>query len=371
VSWVGVRGVFTVAFVLLVAASLVAGVAGGLLRAGVPLGYAAESAWLARAAALHAAVMIGGFFGTVIGVERAVALKHPAAILAPLASGFAGVLLLAGNAYAGAWVLALASAVFVVLNAVVVRRQRAAHTVLLLVAACAWLVGNLRFALGFAADPTYAWWFAFLVITIAAERLDMTRLLPRRPAAQAWLFASIALLLAGAAAADSLPTTGSGAYGLALVTLAFWLARFDIARRTVRAEGLSRYMAICLLSGYAWIAVAGFAWVAGAFGLATRDVALHALGLGFVISMVMGHAPVILPAVTRINVSFSAALYVPLALLHASLAVRLGAGFDEPSLRALGAALNAAAIVLFAATMIGCAVRGRAHGRTSRSSPTA
>ncbi|HEU0203185.1 MAG TPA: hypothetical protein VFR86_22475 [Burkholderiaceae bacterium] len=360
-----VRRVLTAGFVLLVAVSLVSGVAGGLLRAGVPLGFAAETAWLPQAAALHAALMIGSFFGTVIGIERAVALKHAAAFLAPLASGTGGALLLAGQVFAGAWIIVLASVVFVAANALVVRRQRAVHTVLLLFAACAWLVGNVQFALGRTAEPTYAWWFAFLVMTIAAERLEMTRLLPRRPGAQAFLFALIALLLAGAGAAASFPAIGSAMYGLALAALAFWLARFDIARRTLRAEGLSRYMAVCLLSGYAWLALAGCAWSAGALGFATRDMALHALGLGFIFSMVMGHAPVILPAVARIKVSFSSALYVPLALLHVSLALRLAAGFDDPALRAFGAALNAAAIVLFAATMVGCALRGRAQTRTA------
>lgn len=36
-------------------------------------------------------------------------------------------------------------------------------------------------------------------------------------------------------------------------------------------------------------------------------MALHALGLGFVFSMVMRHAPVILPAVARLRLSFGVA----------------------------------------------------------------
>ena len=129
------------------------------------------------------------------------------------------------------------------------------------------------------------------------------------------------------------------------------------------AQGLSRYMAVCLLSGYAWLAVAGAAWAATALGLPWRDAALHALGLGFIFSMIMGHAPVILPAIARVKLQFGFFFYVPLAALHLSLALRLAWGALDPSQRAAGASYNAVAIALFAATVVGAAVAWRLqHG---------
>ena len=120
-------------------------------------------------------------------------------------------------------------------------------------------------------------------------------------------------------------------------------------------------MAICLLGGYFWLALAGVAWVATALGLPARDVALHALGLGFTVSMMMGHAPVILPAVARVKLHFSGFFYVPLAALHLSLLVRLGPGLADPRLRATGAVFNALAIALFAATALAAALAWRIH----------
>ena len=118
--------------------------------------------------------------------------------------------------------------------------------------------------------------------------------------------------------------------------------------------------------GYAWLAVAGAAWIATALGLPLRDVALHALGLGFIFSMMMGHAPVILPAVARVKLQFGGFFYVPLAALHASLAVRLLWGAADFAARA-GATFNAAAIALFAATVVGAAVAWRIkHTRRAR-----
>lgn len=340
----------------LVATALLAGLAGGLLRAGLPL---ADAAWLGRAGLGHAALMINGFLGTVIGIERAVALKRPAAYLAPLASGLSGLCLLFGETQAAAALAVLAALCFSAVNALLLRRQRAAHTGLLLLGALAWLSGNLLQLLRPESSAALPWWFAFLLLTIAAERLEMTRLMRRRRGAELSLGLILATLLLGAAGSPVL-------YGLSLSLLAGWLLRFDIARRTVFTHGLSRYMAVCLLGGYAWLALAGLAWAATTLGLhAARDTALHALGLGFVVSMMMGHAPVILPAIARVKLQFGALFYLSLAFLHLSLLLRLVGGALHPPLRAWGAGLNAAALALFVLTMLAAALAWRrTHGAT-------
>jgi hypothetical protein len=128
--------------------------------------------------------------------------------------------------------------------------------------------------------------------------------------------------------------------GVVLVLLALWLFAYDLARVTVRQSGLPRYIAVCLLSGYAWLAFGG-ALLAAAVAY---DAALHAIFVGFVFSMVFGHAPVILPAVLRVKLPYHPVLYLPLALLHASLLVR---AFVSTGAGAWG---NAAAIALFVLT---------------------
>jgi hypothetical protein len=60
--------------------------------------------------------------------------------------------------------------------------------------------------------------------------------------------------------------------------------------------------------------------------------------------------------VARVKLRFGWYFYLPLAALHLSLVARLGWGlFDFPA-RSLGATFNAAAIVLFAATVAGAAI---------------
>lgn len=320
----GLHGLVKPPIAASVAFSLLCGIAGGLTRAGTVAG---DAAWLGNAAVFHAAVMMAGFFGTVIGIERAVASKRGIAFLAPVASSAGTIALIMGAQAVATALLLTASLVFVSVNVVLAMHERAAHTVLLAAAAGSLLIGNAVFASG--AGSPIAWWFGFLVVTIAAERLEMTRLMPPRLAAKAMLMAVMIALASGAAFSPAL-------FGAALLALALWLATFDIARRTIRAAGLPRYMAVCLLTGYAWLAIGGIGWMTG-----WRDAALHAVGLGFVMSMVMAHAPVILPAVAGIAVRFTPAFYLPLAVLHASLGWRLGGNL------AAGALANALGIGLF------------------------
>lgn len=337
---------------------LVLGVVGGLQRAGA-LPWAAATTPSALA---HGALMIGGWLGSVIALERAVALKTAWARLAPALAAGGGLTLAAGLTGAAGALLTAGSVAFVVAHGQLWRRQRALPNAVLGLAALCGLFGNgLWWAradgTGAAADAVVAAWFAFLMLTVAAERLEMTRLLRRPPSAQVQFLVVAALLCAAVVAGALHPAAGRAAFGAAALLLAAWLARHDIARITIRQRGLPRYMAVALWCGYAWLAVGGLAWLALAFGSAQRDAALHAIGLGFVLSMVMAHAPVILPAVTGLRLVFGPAFYAPLALLQLSLALRLGVD------RTLGAQLNAAALVLLAATLLLAVARARRRSR--------
>jgi hypothetical protein len=327
-----------IAVAIAVVALMLAGLGGGLQRAG-----SAELAVLpSTAAALHAWLMISAFFGTVIGIERAVALKWWPAWVAPLASALGGWCLLAAQVQVGGWALLLGSVLFAAGSARVVLQQAVAHHVLLLVAALCWVAANLRFALGMMDDATLAMGLAYLVLTIAAERLEMTRLMQRKPLALAAFAGFVSLLLLalallwgsadGSSHARALATT---AYGAALSLLALCRLAGHAGPRAPHhppAQGLhALHGRVRCWAGYAWLAVWA-AWPGSGMALRQpgwRDAALHALGLGFVISMVMAHAPVILPAVARVKLRLQRRCsMLPLALLHASLAVAF-AGRDR------------------------------------------
>ncbi|MGZ5651802.1 MAG: hypothetical protein ACXWG8_15865 [Usitatibacter sp.] len=334
------------ALLALAVVSLIAGVAGGLARLGIALP-------VPTAVASHGALMISGFLGTVIGLERAVALGIPLAFGAPIASGLGSVLLLLGITAAGQALWLAAPLLLLGASLAIVARQAALHTVVLAFGAAAWAIGNVLHWAGASADVAASWWFAFLVLTIAAERLEMARLMKPRPLARPLFLAAMTALVAGAAASSLDPAAGARAFGLALVALAAWLFTFDIARRTAMTGGFSRYAAIALLGGYGWLAVAGLAWAVMPYkGLVLRDAAIHALGLGFVFSMILAHAPLVVLVVARMRMHFVPFFYVPLAMPHLSLLLRLAAGAADAGLRQWGGMLNAATLLVFAATMI-------------------
>ena len=273
--------------------------------------------------------MVSGFLGTLIALERAVALGRAWAYAAPLCTGLGALVVVAGLLRQGLGLMTAGAAVLVAASALVLARHRSLETAALFAGALAWLAGHLAMFAGLAPVP---WWFAFFALTIGGERLELSRYLKRGPAARS----SFLVLVAALCVAPLAPRL----LGVTLVALSVWLFAFDLARVTVRRKALARYTAVCLLAGYFWLAAGG---VLVALGLA-YDAALHAIFVGFVLSMVFGHAPVILPAVLRKRLPYSPFLYLPLALLHASLAVRILVS------TALGAWGNAAAIVLFIAT---------------------
>lgn len=138
--------------------------------------------------------------------------------------------------------------------------------------------------------------------------------------------------------------------GVALIAVAAWLLRFDLGWRTIRNPGLPRFMAVCLISGFFWLLIAGAiigsTWPQSA-GFA-YDASLHAFFLGSVFSMIFGHAPVIFPSVLGIQMQFRSFSHLPLIVLHATLVMRfLGDTNIWPQARMWGAAGNGVAIGLF------------------------
>ena len=130
-------------------------------------------------------------------------------------------------------------------------------------------------------------------------------------------------------------------------------------------SGLTGYIALCLLSGYAWLAAAGLLGLLGGFqpGHLWRDATLHAVTLGFVFAMIFGHAPIIFPAVLRVKIPWHPLAFLPLALLHASLAWRVVGGLGERYGQvSAGGMANAIALLVFILVMLSSVLRGQRGG---------
>ena len=328
--------------------SLVGGVLAGLARMGLSVPQPHLDL-----AMLHGPLMVSGFFGTVIALERAAALGARWIFAGPLAAGLSGVLLVAGAPpVAAALSMGVASAVLLAASVWVWTRQKAGFTATMAGGAACWLVGNLLWLAGAPMPAAVLWWTLFLVLTIAGERLELSRFRPPTSWAGPAFAAVVGVLVLGAAVAVAAPDAGFRLAGVGMLALAAWLTRFDVAQRTIRGSGLPRYVAACLLSGYAWLAVGGLIAAAGpgVTGGVLYDAVLHSVFLGFVFAMVFGHAPIILPAVLRLAVPYAPRLYVPLVALHLGVALRTaGVLADDLAVRQWGGVANAASLALFIA----------------------
>ena len=338
--------------------TLVLGTLGGLVR----LGWAVPAP--ATAVGAHGPLMAVGFFGTVIALERAVALRSGPSRIAPVLIGAGAIGLLAGVS-AAAWLMVAGGLCMAAGMAAATWEHRSPELAAGTAGALSMTAGVLLWALGLPASVVAWLWAAFLVVTVAGERLELAALLEKRPSSGRELGACSALLLGGAALAAAAPSLGQPVVGAGLLAIGGWLLLRDPGWRGLARPGAPRIAGLAMLAGQGWLVVAGLLLVTQAplAGGPAYDAALHAVFLGFAVSMVFAHAPTIVPALTGVAVRSHRGLYLPLALLHAGLiwrALPAATGFGD---RAVGGLLTALALALYPLLLAPTAL---VRARTSR-----
>jgi len=269
----------------------------------------------------------------------------------------------------GQVLLAAAGVGLVGLYVAAARRQASLHLTVMAAGAVAWVVAIGLWLAGRDVALLVPWLAGFLVLTIAGERLELARVIRVTGTARVTFTATVAVFTAGLVISVPDVTVGVRVAGAGLLALAGWLAVHDVARRTIRQPGLTRYMAVCLLAGYGWLATAGVLWLR--FGTLSDgpafDAQLHALFLGFVIGMVFAHTPVIVPAVFRAAVPYRHRFYGPVLLLHTSLLLRLVGGDLAGNHLAwqVGGVLNEVALLCFIGVTSAAVVQGRRQRPTT------
>ena len=189
----------------------------------------------------------------------------------------------------------------------VVRQLQAMFTVVLALAVSCWVIGNLAWLASGVLLPALPWWLAFLVLTIAAERLELTRLLPTPQHAKKLFPLCVAVILAGAT-----------------------LSLFDTLGLQVFAAGLLR-----------------------------GELALPMLLTA--ISLAVAAIPEALP---RVKIPYHPVFYLPLLALHLSLLYRLaGAWQDGFQFRREAGLENALVLLLFIVVMLASVWRGKRQAR--------
>lgn len=373
--------------ILLLGAGL--GLLAGLTAALLCLGLfpSADSPVALTLAQAHGILMTYGFVGTAVGLERAVAVQSSGtmrarlAYIVPVSSGIAVLLTLLAAAGmqqpdgvpvrllpGAAWALSMAAlaCIYVLLY----RRGPAPAILIQLLGSVVGLAGILLWTRGFEIAAIFPWWAAFLILTIVGERVELARIAFLRPGLERRILAESLVLLLALVIALYRPAIGYPIMGIALGTLILDVAWHDIARRTIHAGGVTRLMAACMLSGYAWLAIPVATWilVGPVYSGYPYDAVVHAITIGFILSMIMAHAPVIVPAIVRREVPYHPAMWAVWALIQLSLVIRLVAGArGAESPWQFGGALGVAAALSFIAVTASLVGRGSGTGSDQKS----
>jgi hypothetical protein len=295
--------------------------------------------------------MVLGFLGTLISLERAAALGRRWMYAAPFLTAAGAVWALAGGPVVVAQALMLAGGcVLLAIYFVLLQVDPQTHVLITGVGALMWPVGAAWWLSGEAFPHVLPWFAGFVALTVAGERLELSRIMRRSQIQMLIFYVGAAAVFVGALLASK--DIGWRIAGTGMALIGIWLLFGDIARRRIAAQGIPRYMALTLLAGYVWLVVSGYLWFAyqASPPLGGYDAMLHTLFIGFTFSMIFAHAPIIVPALLGTTVRYHPALFVGPALLSASLVIRIAGDLSENlAMSKWGALLNAAAFIVFAA----------------------
>ena len=343
--------------------SLLAGLDGALLLLGVwsPVMSTRLSKW-------HGPLMVLGFVGTVICLERAVALGHRLAYLVPAMSGFGVIVLLAplpfDSARAGLALLTLAQLGLLTIYVPLWRRSHDDAVVIQGAGAFCAAGAAALLTTGAHVSQIVGWLACYMILTICGERLELSRLtMARNRALSALCLAVVAALLVSVVS----PAIGWRVLGVVLIGLAVWLCRHDVARGGLRRGGQAAYIGTLLMIGYLWLATAGIVCTIQRPPTSRNgyDAVVHSLFLGFTMGMILGHAPIILPAVLQVRLEWTTWFWLPAFLLEASLLVRIGIGdgLDRSDAVQAGGTVNVLSLLTLVA-VIATHIQPRTRART-------
>lgn len=325
---------------LLILAALISGILTGWLRLGVELPLL--SVYLD-----HGAMMTGSFLGTVILIERIITQKKAWLYAFPLINASSIIFYYLDLRNVAFYCLIVgAIGLFYIYLRINNKHSDLPHLLMWIGAAC-WAIGNIHLLMFQLYAHSILWWMAFLLLTIVGERLELSRFLPLSATKKKLLVALLVLFLIS----SILPFHFGGELltGISLILMAFWLLLYDMARKSIKKPGIHQFTAFTLICGFFWLAVSGVFYLINHTGVISYDALIHSFFLGFIISMIFAHAPIILPSVLGLTFKpFHRILYVWVALFQLSLVMRITGGLFTISVWKLyGGIANGVAIILF------------------------
>lgn len=339
------KPIYLFPFVLI---ALVTGMVGGWIR----IGYTEIA--ISGSAANHGILMVGGFLGTLISLERAMVMRHKVWLVVPLISGLSiPVLLLLGWPTFGMAMMLSASLGLMGIMYLQSLRHPALYQYVMSVGALSWMLGNFSLLYTGFVPGAVPWWIGFVLFTIVGERLELSKFLPTPVIAKkalVWLLAAFFIGL-------WLPfhDYGNWLMGAAIIFMSFWLLHFDIAKVAAQKSKQFKYIGIGLRVGYFWLTLHGIILTFMTAHSFHYDLYIHTFFLGFTFSMIWAHAPIILPMILNIKINlYHPILWIGWSIFQLSLLGRiLSSVFGIYEWRTLFGVINGYSILAQFALMAG------------------
>ena len=324
----------------LIAVSLLIGIWTGWIRIGWNFPFTQNSGD-------HGALMVGGFIGTLICLERTSNLKNKIALLIPFINALSVIFFLIKMPNIAFWFLLTGSVGLTLIYLKLYFEFSEIYILLMTAGAFCYLIGNTLLIKTNFYPQAAMWWIAFLYFTILGERLELSRYLQIKTIHKTILIILLAVYIAGIL----IPFHSSGGYvtAVSLIGSALWLFKYDMAKKSLQRDGQHFYSGVVLLTGYFWLIITGLFMAYGSYSGLLYDAVIHSFFLGFVFSMIFAHAPIILPGVLKLQISiFNRSLYFWFVLLQVSLVIRiLGSVLPSTDLKMIGGITNGMAILGF------------------------
>jgi hypothetical protein len=338
-------------FILLAVFSLIIGLLAGLQRMGwgFPVNITSTH---------HGGIMVGGFVGTLITLEKIIPLRKKFLFAVPLLSG-ASVIAFFFDFRLSVALLLAASGGFCMVTIIYWLKEHSLVYSMMVAGALCWFIGNVTFGAGGFYPAAVPWWMGFVLLVICSERLDLMKFLPVTPK-QKLLFAA----MSSAFVIGSLLTFhGVGKYfaAVSLAGLALWLMRHDVVGINLKKQDLKKYVGVALLAGYCALLLSGVFVVLISDKPLGYDILVHTFFIGFVFSMIFAHGPIILPGVLGISVRpYHPVFYLWLILLHTSWTIRVVADINlDMQTRKYSGLISAVAIIGYFLSIAVTTFRGR------------
>lgn len=329
----------------LIVLTLIIAIWGGWIRIGFDLPVTAV-------AAQHGSLMINGFLASLIFLERAVTFKNKWILLLPLINA-SGLIAVAAGWYNVAHLIHIICAFgFMLMCAWFIYKHKELYYYVFFAGAFCLLTGNIVVFKTGLYPAAIIWWMQFLLFTIVAERLELSRFLPLSFLTRTLLIVTLSAVLISAFIPYHLH--GNIAFAITLSATAMWLLKYDMAFKSIKTKGQHRYSGSLLITGYIWLIITSVLLIIEKMFAFGYDAVLHSFFIGFVFSMIFSHAPIILPAVAKLPIKiYRPFLYVWFIALQLSLVMRVIADVTENiTLRKWGGMINGVAILLFFVTII-------------------